>query len=69
MKNTDFNLGLAPSITRFASTQTYYTIRFLVDPQRAADAYRAYAYFRWVDGCLDAESDLRSERSAFVRRQ
>jgi phytoene/squalene synthetase len=44
---------LAPSITKAASKQTYYTVRFLVDHERVADAYRAYAYFRWVDDTLD----------------
>ncbi|HYU81487.1 MAG TPA: squalene/phytoene synthase family protein [Candidatus Polarisedimenticolia bacterium] len=47
---------LASAITKAASTQTYYTIRFLVDRPRMADAYRAYAYFRWLDDALDAES-------------
>ena len=45
---------LAPLITKAASNQTYYTIRFLADHERIADAYRAYAYFRWVDNTLDA---------------
>jgi hypothetical protein len=61
--------SLASSITKAASKQTYYTIRFLVDRERVADAYRAYAYFRWVDDTLDAESGTRAERSAFVGRQ
>jgi len=47
---------LAPSITKAASKQTYYTIRFLVDRGRVADAYCAYAYFRWVDDTLDENS-------------
>jgi phytoene/squalene synthetase len=46
---------LASSITKNASKQTYYTIRFLVDRERVDDAYRAYAYFRWMDDILDAE--------------
>jgi phytoene/squalene synthetase len=45
---------LAAAITRAGSSQTYYTIRFLVDRSRVDDAYRAYAYFRWVDDRLDA---------------
>src|ERR1044071_7866896 len=44
---------LAASITKAASNQTYYTIRILADHERVADAYRAYAYFRWVDDTLD----------------
>jgi phytoene/squalene synthetase len=63
--------GLSPaeSITKAASKQTFYTIRFLADHTRVADAYRAYAYFRWVDDILDAEIGSRSERSAFISRQ
>jgi phytoene/squalene synthetase len=60
---------LAPTITKTASQQTYYTIRFLVDRERVADAYRAYAYFRWVDDTLDGESMLDPERMSFLGRQ
>jgi len=59
----------ASAITRAASKQTYYTIRFLVDRARVDDAYRAYAYFRWVDDILDADSGSESERQAFLERQ
>ena len=48
--------GLASAITRAASKQTYYTIRFLVDRPRIDDAYRAYAYFRWIDDVLDVDA-------------
>jgi hypothetical protein len=69
--------NLASAITRGASKQTYYTIRFLVDRPRMDDAYRAYAYFRWVDDVLDAASpsgsaksdDERVERRSFLDRQ
>ncbi len=57
------------SITRSASKQTYYTIRFLVDRERVEDAFRAYGYFRWVDDVLDAKSGSGSERRAFIERQ
>lgn len=50
----------APAITKAASQQTYYTIRFLVDRERVADAYRAYAYFRWVDDTLDSDDSALS---------
>src|SRR5689334_3820737 len=60
---------LAATITRTASKQTYYTIRFLVDTGLVEDAYRAYAYFRWVDDWLDQEPHSRTERLAFVTRQ
>ncbi|HSL46254.1 MAG TPA: squalene/phytoene synthase family protein [Anaerolineales bacterium] len=59
----------ASSITKAASKQTYYTIRFLVDRQRVDDAYRAYGYFRWVDDVIDTEAGSESERKAFVERQ
>ena len=63
------NPSPASSITKAASKQTYYTIRFLVDRARVDDAFRAYGYFRWVDDSLDAESGSRAERLAFLQRQ
>jgi phytoene/squalene synthetase len=62
-------LTLAPSITRNASKQTYYTIRFLADRDRMEDAYRAYGYFRWVDDVLDADSGSAPGLLAFLERQ
>src|ERR1043165_7495184 len=59
----------ASSITKAASKQTYYTIRFLVDRDRVEAAYRAYGYFRWVDDLLDAGSTSGPERIAFLARQ
>jgi hypothetical protein len=44
---------LAAVITKAASRQSYTIVRFLVDRDRIADAYRAYAYFRWMDDHLD----------------
>src|SRR3954470_19833059 len=61
--------ALAATITRAASKQTYYTIRLLADTGLVEDAYRAYAYFRWVDDWLDQELRPRAERLAFVARQ
>lgn len=61
--------ALAAAITRAASKQTYYTIRFLVDDGLVDDAFRAYSYFRWVDDWLDQEMRPRTERLAFVKRQ
>jgi hypothetical protein len=67
---------LASAITKAASKQTWYTIRFLADRARVDDAYRAYAYFRWVDDTLDAaipteqtQEDDRAIRLRFVARQ
>jgi phytoene/squalene synthetase len=69
--------NLASSITKAASKQTYYTIRFLVDRDRVDDAYRAYGYFRWVDDVLDADPGSKpvlseveaSGRRVFLERQ
>jgi phytoene/squalene synthetase len=61
--------ALAESITWAASKQTYLTIRFLADRQRAPAAYKAYAYFRWVDDCIDQPESEQSARIAFVERQ
>src|SRR5262245_28465508 len=61
--------ALAATITRTASKQTYYTIRCLVDTGLVQDAYRAYAYFRWLDDWLDQAPRPRTERLAFVKRQ
>lgn len=61
--------AFAASITRAASNQTYYTIRLLADNNRIDDAYRAYAYFRWVDDWLDGEARPRASRLAFAQRQ
>ena len=61
--------ALAATITRTASKQTYYIIRFLADTCLVEDAYRAYAYFRWVDDWLDQQPRPRTERLAFVKRQ
>jgi phytoene/squalene synthetase len=60
---------LAVSITRSASMQTAYTIRFLADRDLMSDAYKAYAYFRWVDDSIDQESLPREDRLDFINRQ
>jgi phytoene/squalene synthetase len=59
----------AASITRKASSQTYYTIRFLVDRPLVDDAFRAYAYFRWVDDTLDQGQMDKTDRLAYLARQ
>src|SRR5215207_4818821 len=69
MNNKPLQHTLAPIITKDASRQTYYTIRFLVDRERVADAYRAYAYFRWVDDTLDSGPFSRRDRITFLERQ
>ena len=69
MKHLYPQQNLAQSITKDASSQTYYTIHFLVDSERVDNAYRAYAFFRWVDDTLDAGPISASERHAFLERQ
>jgi len=61
--------ALASEITKSASKQTYYTIRFFADRDRVEDAYRAYGYFRWVDDVLDADTGSKPKKNAFVNRQ
>jgi phytoene/squalene synthetase len=61
--------GLSALITRTASKQAYYTVRLLVDRDRRLAAYRAYAYFRWVDDRLDQPVSGRAERIDFIARQ
>ncbi len=60
---------LAATITRRASHQAYYTIRWLVDRDRVANAYRAYGYFRWVDDRLDLACLPPAERLLFIEHQ
>jgi phytoene/squalene synthetase len=61
--------GLAEAITKKASRQSYYTIRLLADRAQVANAYRAYAYFRWVDDQVDERGGDLLERLHFVNRQ
>lgn len=60
---------LPADITRAASKQTYATICLLADRDRRLDALRAYAYFRWVDDCVDDERMPRADRARFLERQ
>jgi phytoene/squalene synthetase len=68
-RKTNTSRFLAAGITRASSKQTFYTIRFLVDRELVLDAYRAYAYFRWVDDILDAGTGSQIEKIAFLERQ
>jgi phytoene/squalene synthetase len=63
------NTSLPAAITKAASKQTYYTIRFLMDRDRMQDAFRAYAYFRWVDDRLDSNSGTQQEKCALLNQQ
>lgn len=69
VQNLTSNHSLAAAITREASKQTYYTIRFLVDRKWVEDAFRAYAYFRWLDDILDEGEIPTRRKSAIINRQ
>ena len=60
---------LASVVTWKSSKQAYFTANLLTDRDRTADAYRAYAYFRWVDDQLDEGGLSQSERMGFVNQQ
>lgn len=69
MSSTNHTDLFASTITRGASKQTFYTIRYLVDRDLVPDAYRAYAYFRWADDFIDEVAIDRDESISFVDRQ
>jgi phytoene/squalene synthetase len=60
---------LAREITARSSRQTYLTIRWLADRDRTDDAFRAYAYFRWVDDLVDAPASDRAAKERFLLHQ
>ncbi|HEY5981928.1 MAG TPA: squalene/phytoene synthase family protein [Anaerolineales bacterium] len=59
----------AANLTKAASLQAYYTIRLFVDRERVEDAFRSYAYYRWVDDVLDGSSGSAAEHREFLDRQ
>jgi phytoene/squalene synthetase len=61
--------ALAAEITRSASKQTYYTMRWLADRNRVQQGLQGYAYFRWVDDRLDKDCCSQVERLEFLERQ
>jgi len=63
------NPHLASSITYTSSRQSFYTVLLFVDHGLKEDAFKAYAYFRWLDDQLDKESLTKSERMAIVKRE
>ncbi|MDX1436520.1 MAG: squalene/phytoene synthase family protein [Anaerolineales bacterium] len=63
------NPDRAALTTRRASKQAYYTIYLLADRDLKADAFRAYAYFRWLDDRLDTQADTSLDGLALIRRQ
>jgi len=60
---------LSARITKAGSNQTYYTFRLLADRGRVQDAFRSYAYFRWLDDLLDCNSGTQQEKLALLTRQ
>ena len=59
----------ARAVTRAGSFPTFLIIRWLADADLADDAFRAYAYFRWVDDMVDGGELSAPDRKAFVARQ
>jgi len=66
---TDSSLTQARWTTQAGSLHSYLIIRWLVDPDLVDDAYRAYAYFRWMDDRLDSPSASPSERMSLLQRE
>jgi phytoene/squalene synthetase len=67
--NLEKSASLASRITKSSSKQTYYTFRLLGDKDYLDDAFRGYAYFRWVDDILDAKGGSKLEKIKFLQRQ
>lgn len=61
--------GLARSITRTGSKQTYLITRLLVDKGLRDDCCRAYAYFRWADDVIDITAESPETRISFINQQ
>jgi phytoene/squalene synthetase len=60
---------LPARITRMGSRQTYYTFRLLANRDRIQDAFRSYAYFRWLDDLLDCDTNPKEEKVELLQRQ
>jgi len=60
---------LPARITRMGSRQTYYTFRLLANRDRVQDAFRSYAYFRWLDDLLDCDASPKQEKVELLQRQ
>ena len=68
-KYIEASASLARRITKASSKQTYYTFLLFVDREYLEDAFRGYAYFRWVDDILDAETGIKLGKLKFLQRQ
>jgi phytoene/squalene synthetase len=62
-------MDLAARLTKTGSKQTYYTFLLLADRDRVQDAFRSYAYYRWLDDLLDCGSSTKDEKAALLNRQ
>ena len=60
---------LPARITKAGSKQTYFTFRLLTDRDRVQDAFRSYAYFRWLDDLLDCDTGTKQEKVALIKHQ
>jgi phytoene/squalene synthetase len=60
---------MAVDITRRASKQTYYLFRWFIDRDKKDKAFRAYAYFRWLDDILDGPVGNKEDNLNIVQRQ
>jgi phytoene/squalene synthetase len=60
---------LPARITKAGSKQTYYTFRLLTNRGCIQDAFRSYAYFRWLDDLLDCNLGTKQEKLALINRQ
>jgi hypothetical protein len=65
----DGTANYAAMITKTGSKQTYYTLRLLADNDRMLDAFRAYAYFRWLDDQLDTDASSQLEKITLLSKQ
>lgn len=66
---TSMSAALARSITWDASKQSFLTVRLMVDSDVVDDAFRAYAYFRWVDDFVDVHAQTKADSTTFTARQ
>jgi phytoene/squalene synthetase len=57
---------LAQNLTRQSSLQTYWTIKLLVDRPLVNHAFKAYAYFRWLDDQIDQTGKTKVERQEII---
>lgn len=59
----------AATVTKRGSKQTYYTLRLLADSDRMQDAFRAYAYYRWLDDQLDTDASSQLDKITLLSQQ